>query len=80
MSNWNNIHDATAGFYWARYKDHGWVLIGVEDGYYNGPDQPTNMAFLAKDIFYLGEDNHIPISDWGKYIDLREVKEPEFGT
>lgn len=65
------IRDAMEGYYWARYKDHGWYMICVS---VNDSGFKTTI-----DLTPTWFPEEIMPEDWFKYQDLREIKEPEFG-
>lgn len=67
------IRTAPPGIYWCRYKDHGWRLIHVMEKM-----SYQRQAKEIDDYFNRGHDV-IPREDWGKYIDLRKLEEPQYG-
>lgn len=66
----SEIAKARPGFHWARYKDHGWVLISVME--------KMSLPRIAYEVSDFGPDYTLPIHRdvWDKYIDLREVAKP----
>ena len=67
----SEIAKTKPGFYWARYKDHGWVLILVVG-------KTSLLPRIAYEVSDFDPDYTLPIHRdvWSKYIDLREVAKP----
>lgn len=68
------INEAMEGYYWAFYKDHGWILINIEiseSGFKFAYETP------AKDNVHNYQE--IEQIYWHNYQHLKKIKEPEFG-